>query len=260
MPVDLNGVGYGEYSPAKQADLHGLLTQHGYIAKGIFSKPYERDNSYVYIDANAGPGYVPKYRLRGSPLIALDRISNALDNAQWHFCERVPANMDQLCDRLRDNPFWTRIHAWQGSNQVLTPRILDTLGMKDVGLLYHDPTESVDWGLLRTAAAHPKAKRIDLLVYFSAANHKRAGIEIAEELRQINKEHWIIRDLQGKHQFSFLLGTNWNSYPSWKNRGFYPINEARGQYLLDVASWSTKQRHDRDNGQFDFGDYDATGD
>jgi hypothetical protein len=236
-----NGVGFGPYSPLKQTDLRGLLKTHAFICKGIFER--FPDRRYLYVDANAGPGYVPAYNIPGSPLIAMEELQAVLPplKIDFHFCESNPINTQSLRERLSGDYQIT-----EANNQMAVPALLATKSPMTHGIVYHDPTNLVDFDLLRFIFGD-HAPRIDLLVYLSAANHKRNGIRLDKELATINKNYWLIREVTPQFQFTFLLGTNWDGYPDWKAHGFYKLNSARGQHILDLVSNSKGEREARDN-------------
>ncbi len=247
----VNGVGYSPHSQQKQADFKGILAQHAYISKGVLVNPRSGADSYTYLDLNAGPGYVPEYNIPGSPIVALEILSDILGHsANYHFCEHHASNMDKLCAKLNTDSRWMKsIHAYPGDNNRTVDPILKPLGKKHVGLAYHDPTDTSDWALLRRLAQHPNAYKMDILIYVSGTNHKRAGVNIKEEISTITKRRWIIRELYEKHHYTFLLGSNWVDYPAWHAHHFYPTTTERGRMLLDKVSMNKADFEGRGQGE-----------
>ena len=119
---------------------------------------------------------------------------------------------------------------------------------KKYGLLYADPSGvAPPFNLLAAFASH--YKRIDLLIYLSATNLKRKRAAqngstptLIDELSNIDKDQWIIREPHGQHQWSFLLGSNWLNYPTYESEGFHRVSSATGQCILHRLNYTENER------------------
>jgi len=88
-----------------------------------------------------------------------------------------------------------------------------------------------------------------VLFNFSAANIKRTlkcsltkeNRNLRELFSVVNKTHWLIREPYYKHQWSFLLGTNWASFPAYKSIGLYSIDSKEGQEILEKLIYTKEE-------------------
>ena len=58
----------------------------------------------------------------------------------------------------------------------------------------------------------------------------------------VGKKQWLIREPIGKHQWTFMLGTNWKKFPEWKKEGFYRIDTEEGQRVFRRLNWTAGER------------------
>ena len=88
---------------------------------------------------------------------------------------------------------------------------------------------------------------MDFMMTYAATSHKRqikakacsATERLPGLLSKIKKKFWLIREPTGKHQWTFLIGTNWADFPRWNKKGFYGITTKRGQEIYRTI-WMTK--------------------
>jgi len=52
-------------------------------------------------------------------------------------------------------------------------------------------------------------------------------------MASIDKRVWLVRQCSGRHQWTFLLGTNWDSFPEFHNHGFFKADSPVGQQVLE---------------------------
>ncbi len=239
MP-EINGVGFGEQSNDKQDDFRNVIRLHLNIVNNITRE--WKNRRYTYIDMNAGPGQYEG--ITGSPLIFLDECSRVGLPFDATFIECVEVNANAL--RYLVGKSGTVINQ---DHQVTlrTYRNAPSLGL---GLIYHDPTGVIpSFDLLAEISRYPAFAKTDIMVYLSATNIKRVRLAerndktkcLDEYLRAIDKKAWIVRKPQGKHQWTFVIGSNWVKFPDWKNRGFYNVFSPEGQSVLDRLTYTENE-------------------
>lgn len=247
-----NGIGYGDYTPQKQKHFEQLLALQHRLFTCITLKPknYWMNPTYHYFDINAGCGHDPTGAI-GSPLIfhAL-AAKHPTTRFAGFFLEREEVNHAALEQYLHDNPLDNcQLQAVFGDHTDTLPRYFRWPRRdKMFGLLYADPSGvAPPFDLLADFAS--RYKRIDLLIYLSATNIKRKRAvqngdapTLIDELNKIRKDHWIIREPQGAHQWTFLLGSNWLDYPAYKSEGFYPVDSVTGYDILNRLNYTVDER------------------
>lgn len=265
MPID-DGYGFGEFTDLKQEQFRGFVDYHLQISQGIISKnPAWLDRNYWYFDLNAGPGiYTPGIRqipmfsacepcdaLRdysaqviGSPITFIDRAESKKVPYVARFIEIIPRWSESLCRALANITVSSgKYTVERGDHDIILPGHFQH-PQERLGLVYSDESGRVPpFELLGKMMSHHCNSRLDLLVYVAAANTKRdgKGQRILDYLSLIDKKHWIIREPCGKHQWSFLFGTNWANFPAWEKRGFYSLESAKGQEIMRRLNSTAKE-------------------
>lgn len=261
-----NGMGTGPRTEQKLDDLDGLLKLLFDYAFGAI----RRNRSwlppiYPWIDLTSGPGLdqLPTGLMtRGSPLIAMDRLSDAFQRLgiPFHgiFFER---NHDRYC--ALEQAMTTRYgpggpakcyqlvegDSFVDIDSLCSSDLPDSLG----GFIY-DPTEAVDFSILERLASAPARQRYDLLVYISGTTHKRVSRAfqrptLVESLQVIQKKKWIVRKpTDDGSEWTWFLGTNNMKMPVWNKRGFWDITSPEGQAIIDQLNLTRKERFERDHG------------
>lgn len=252
MPLQ-NGVGYGDHSAAKQDDFHSLLSLHVGIVDRMTNKPGKNwQRRYTFIDMNAGPGCYDG--LIGSPLIFLEEIEKTTIPYRAVFIEREAINADALRDNVGLRSLRHQPLIINDSHANVLRKYIKSQAPKTYGLIYHDPSGSVpDFDLLSDASRAPILDYMEFMIYLSATNIKRvrrfqeatnrdAKVKLLiDSLQTINKKTWIIRKPQGRHQWTFVLGSNWSKFPEWEKRGFYRIDSPVGQEILRSLTYTDKE-------------------
>lgn len=64
-------------------------------------------------------------------------------------------------------------------------------------------------------------------------------------MERIGKKAWLIREPFGKHQWSFILGVNWEEFPEFKKIGFHKTSSTQGQNILNRINYTAKELNDR---------------
>lgn len=244
----------------KEDDFRGILGMHVTICKGILGRWPSRP--YLYVDLYAGPGHL-EYRGRrfpGSPLIAQDILTQAgIPYLALHY-ERDCAVAARLAEALwtptslLDVPDPERAPIHAGPCQDGFARWLDANGHQHdrYGLIYSDPIrDEIPHELLNKAAHH--LPKVDLLSYVSATQYKRRrGGDpdrpyLADHIAAVNKRVALVREPAGRQQWTFVLWSNWVRLPEWERRGFYRLDSARGQRVLERLNLSERESRERSN-------------
>lgn len=246
MPID-NGVGISENTFIKQQHFEKILAAHLSICREIFNKGFEYvDPHYYYFDLNAGPGSY-EYRhgfyseqILGSPLLFLRLAEEKQMTYEAVFMESNRLNHSKLSAAILDSQR-PDVEVLYGNHNDLLPRYFQTDRRRRYGLAYTDPTGSAPpFDLLARMSRILAYKTLDFLIYCSAANIKRifrfTGQTLVKQLEPIQKKHWIIREAHAKHQWTFLLGTNWDYMPRFKKLGFHRADSLEGAAILEILN------------------------
>lgn len=235
----------------KERHYRGLLGMHIRMCRGILSR--QPGPPYLYVDLHAGPGRL-EFKGRGflgSPLIFIDlaaREEIAYESLYFDSDVTVAATLNGHIARMRDEP--SGLFDIRPIRQATTvvpkpcevgmPEWLRDTGKQwdRYGLVYADPigTEIPVETLAEVSRFMP---HVDLLSYVSAANYKRrrgansARAMLAEHIAAVGKKYVRIREPLGKHQWTFILWTDWKGFPDWRNIGLHKLESERGGQILD---------------------------
>ena len=241
----MNGYGTSPSTATKDKHFKEILNTHMTISKSIMSRYDWAIKKYYYFDLNAGPGIDHKGR-KGSPKIFLDAAIDKRLPFEAYFFEIEKPTATIL-----------RHHA-QGLGKVMEGNHHDTfpplfneiVSPYTFGLVYSDETGKVPpFNLLSECFSCPGFARIDVLIYIASANVKRAlkrnntrhFMRLSALIKLIDKKQWIIREPQDKHQWTFLIGSNWPSFPAFEKLGFYRIESARGKEIMHRLDYTNEE-------------------
>lgn len=250
----------------KEADFRGILRMHIPICKGILGR--YGGPPYLYADLYAGPGNL-EYKgneFPGSPLIAQEELAHAgLSYEAIHF-ERDPIVAAELEEALlvpRSLLWWPdadSTHVFAESCQEGFPQWLSRTGRQPnrYGLVYADPIrDEIPVAVLNKAAA--LMPRVDLLSYVSATQYKRrreadlklngssAKPLLSDHVDAVNKRFAVIRKPRGAWQFTFILWSNWDSFPAWTAAGFHRLDSEPGMRILDQLNLTARAHREKAN-------------
>jgi three-Cys-motif partner protein len=252
----VKGVGFSEYTKTKQFHFSKILRTHLKATEAILNK-YKKETwaeqRYWYFDINAGPGVVGG--IEGSPLLFLKEVKKHKMDYKAVFIEKEKTNYLLLVNRVYDYlaKNYERINTHCANHNNLLLEYVMTSKIR-YGLLYADPTGSIPpFDLLKKFFRHRIYKRLDVLISCPCTNIKRVRAEenlrigepetlsLIEYLKLIDKEYWIVREPYHQHQWSFIIGTQWDSFPKFENLGFFRTDSLKGKEILKKLSFTREE-------------------
>jgi len=256
MPIK-NGIGYSETTPLKQHHFRENIRVHLRIVRGIMQKyPAWGDGVYHYFDLNAGSGLVDG--VSGSPLIFIEESMHYPTlNVHAVLIEINKSNAESLARNLAlYHATNCKIDVRCGDHADVLPEFFTSKRTKSFGLVYTDPTGSIPpFDLLAEMASVPCYEKTDFLISCSATTIKRvrgcskcpSDKYLTDYLNTIDKKYWNVREPLGRHQWTLLIGSNWNAYPSFKNLGFYSADSLEGRKVLSKLNFTEKELTNGEN-------------
>lgn len=229
----------------KERDFRGLLGGlHVSIVKGIRERRGRpSDPPYLYVDLHGGPGNLPygDRTFPGSPLIARQELAAAgMPFEAVHF-ESDPSVAGRLIAAMppearadvRAQSFEEGAERWLAERAPQPYRY---------GLVYSDPIKDpIPVETFNRFAAH--FDRVDLLAYVAANDqYKRAGKRrLVDDIAAVKKKHVLIREATTAHQWTFILWTNWTTFPAWTKRGFHSATSERGRRIIEKLNYTAAE-------------------
>ena len=234
-------VGRSIHTEIKQQHLKYFLDTHLKVSKAIMSKNPWFSKTFFYADVFAGDG--GEENDSGSPVIFEEVNSEINLPCSPIFIDENPVSVSRLQKKI-SSPVLT------DKNDNILPKI--SLKKNQLGVLYIDPNGDPPLKkgeFIQSFYQKQNTQRIDLLIYFSGTTIKRAlkaptakrDTTLVDNLTNLPKKHWLIRTPVGKHQWSFLLGTNWPDFPGFKKIDFHKVSSVTGQYILKKINLTAKE-------------------
>jgi len=247
MPV-IDGMGYSECTPAKQADFRYLVSYHLGVVNCMIAKAQREGRTfpppeYWYFDITAGKGTHPETGDPGSPLIFAQEAWEKQAPVRMWCIEEVAENCAELAAVLAEYPV-EQIVCGDHSKELM--QMIPQADRPRLGLLYCDPSGNIPpFDLLAEFASNRPTSRIDLLIYLSATTIKRCcgafpekGFKrLPEYLAAIPKDDWLLRIPQASAQWTFALGTKWSKFPPFPQKGFLKLGTPEGDALMDRLAY-----------------------
>jgi len=249
MPIK-DGQGYSDNTPQKQEFLETIVSTHLNIVQRIIPKYSSNYNFYQWIDLNSGCGINPN--CIGSPFVFLNAVRNRKMAWIAHF---IDIN-NHLCKELYQNIFINYLDiigqciTHNGDNAVIGKQIIQDIpscGKQVYGMIYSDENGEVNFDALAEISKLNNAHKIDFLIHIGATALKRVNgvyknrYKLTDGMKLIKKKHWLVREPYGKNQWTFLLGTNWDSFPEFKSRGFFNSNSKEGIEILTRLNYTQSE-------------------
>jgi hypothetical protein len=256
-------VGLGPDSIDKYRVADGLISMIMKMANGALTgtgRVAGWPQRYVWFDVTAGPAFHPSIDCEGTPPIAMRHLAKMKVETYAVFIEGWPATYQSLEHEMVAR-FGTpdgNYRLVRGDSVELAAGLLQQAPRSRLGGIIIDPNGEVDFDLLAQLVCLRGRKDYDLVVYASATTLKRArrARETANNggdtrllidlLAPCHKKLWIIKKPSGgAQQWSWLVGTNWESMPAWRKAGFEPITTALGQQYLARLTYTDGERQHR---------------
>jgi len=247
-------VGHSDITPTKQRHLKEILDTHIRIVKAIQKKWSEHkwaESEYAYFDIYAGPGRINGDF--GSPIIFIDLAKKYKIPYQATLIENNKDTYQMLESAIVQRygeGLPKHILSFGDNEEILKRFINNPPFLKQFGLLYADPNGCPNFESIAKISNIKQYEKMDILINCPAAAQKRAlkipkctnhTQNLSEELLKINKNYWIIREPYGSWQWSFLIGTNWDSFPEFSHLGFYRLSSDRGREILTKLTHTARE-------------------
>lgn len=245
MPIK-HGIGYGEHTPEKLQCFERLLSMHIRWTKAVLQRNPYWTFRYHYIDATAGCGYCPESDMLGSPLVFLEVAHRLEMPYRADFIEIEPGNHFLLMGTIPDNASQhTTTH--HGDYRDVIPRLLKTGSQKDFGLLFvdHSGDAKPPFDVETLSLVSRSRPKMEILIYVSAANVKRVLHETETRLESylatIEKRYWLVREPMGRHQWTFLCGSNSDQLKDYRAIGFHRLDSIEGQQVFNTLNYTNQE-------------------
>lgn len=253
MPV-VGDYGYGEYTPLKTEHFSRFIRMHLEVASAVLKKHASwLDQTYHYFDLTAGPGVFDG--ADQSPMVYLKTVRELQLAHDSYFFERDEWAFNSLAQCLGNG---SSVHCVLGDHQQrILPCISNTLRIPKphyIGLLYYDVTPCIEMfesiKLIADLTCRLQMERIDVLLYLSPAKIKQMkecnGCQrLPSIIQSFRKSHWLIREPFGKHQWTFMLGSNWDGFKEYKKIRFFRLNSPEGEQIFSKVAWTPKEREEQ---------------
>lgn len=240
----------GSETRDKQRDFQAIISHHLTVVRNIRRKHGWVHQKYLYIDAFAGPG-IYSYRqqtIQGSPVIFFNAAR--LTSLRWAMVaiENDPDNFNNLSLSLPPSLNYSLVN---DDNLTWLKQLSTRVDSSNTfGMLYCDPPNTEDtiegsFELMERMAQ--LYEKVDLMVYISPTTLKRIRTSkdsvksLIDRMDPIKKEYWAIREMRGKHQWTFLIGTNYIKWADWRALGIHPVNSPAGREILKRANYTKSE-------------------
>lgn len=249
-----NGRAQGQSGDATEIKQRGLSFAYRIGLKVAAKFPQFR---YFNFDLNAGSGFNDDAGCIGSPLTFLSEARVAgCERYFAGFCDRDEAAVRELLARLRDQRCCRVFHGDNAEFLDMVPDIIRLCGEREryaIGSVLSDPN-GADVPIEGIAELARICPRIDIIFHWNSTITKRLRYGVKPEQitledvpHQVAKDHWLIREPSGPHQFTLLIGRNFRT-GDWPSMGFHHLDSPRGQSILERCSVSTRERASRQQG------------
>jgi hypothetical protein len=245
IPPSMSPYKTGPSTPKKDEHFREILKTHLPIVKSILSRKDWADPRYHYWDLNAGYGIDKKGRV-GSSIEFIAQADNLVMDYRAFMFERSGRIASILKAHVNGN---SGVQVIKGDHNITLPPLFSETSSNVFGMIYCDPDGKVpSFDLIGRFAR--KYNLVDVVIYISSANLKRGlmspGTKITKRLTEylsvIPKKHWIVREPMDKHQWTFLIGTNWTNFPVFERIGFHRADSSQGIAIMHRLNTTNEER------------------
>ena len=235
-----NNGGHSDYTATKQEHFKTIVQTHLRIATSIIKKGYASP-AYYYFDINAGSGKINGKD--GSPIIFLKLSEKYNIDFDIVFIEKNKKTFEKL---KRNTWPWSSFTIENGDNRIVLPKYYSDSRKLRYGLLYADPNGIPSFDVIAEISKVPCYSKLDILINCPCNAIKKtrkcsvcyAKETLEEYLIKIDKRFWLIREPYSKWQWTFLIGTNWDSFPIFKKIGFHNLESKTGREIFTKLNYT----------------------
>lgn len=254
MPKQDN-VGYGKFTLTKIQVFRRIVGMHLVITQAVQNNYLSYNQTYKYIDATSGKGYIPETKLPGSSLTFLDAVHEEkfFKSFEANFIEQEDINFKELKQNVSE---YCSMKNWNieqsikfrfGSYENVLPKMLGTIDKRDLGLIFIDHSgELPNFDMIKQI--NLLRPRMEILLYLSARNIKRlhhiTNKSLLDYMQEISKKHWLIRkpDKFDNLEWTFLLGSNTDIFSDYKKIEFFRLESDEAQRFFPKLNLTSKER------------------
>ena len=229
--------GQSDSTEDKERGLEAAFT----INMRVFHAKFGNRYPYWHFDLNSGNGWNDKVNCIGSPLAFL-RAASRFDALQYFsmFCDKDGQAIKTLLARpeIATNPQAFCFHGDNASLIEAIPYMIRHARERAdmaMGMVLSDPN-GFETPLDELADLAKKCPKIDFAIHWNSRIRKLYRgqgwdfVDIDEAINKLDKQHWLIRNPLGAHQWTVLIGRN-TRLNDHRAMGYHHLESDMGQHI-----------------------------
>lgn len=239
--ASLTTQGQSDATEFKERGLEAAFSINTKIFYSKITKRYGDRFPYWHFDLNCGSGINEKIGCIGSPLAFL-RAAESIGLPRYFagFCDINAGFLGDLMarDEVKNNP---QCFAFHGKNSALIESIPNLIRSVEnpsraIGMVLSDPN-GFEVPLDELAQLSCACPGIDIAIHWNSRIrrlYRGKGwefVDIDEAIGLLNKQHWLIREPRGAHQWTVLIGRNIKT-GDHKTLGYFHLSSDKGQDIM----------------------------